>query len=171
MLLELRKAGVGMSEIPIETVYIDNNATSHYRPLTDSLRIFSVVVKFMKFSLASVLAALVDNAIFFVLARAFTSSFFAIPLAFLIARSCSSVFNFFSIYKAVFRSGGKLGAAAKRYFLLVLAQFLLGSAILNVIVLSFSIQAGQATLIKMLVDAVLFLLSFQIQRKWVFGKC
>jgi putative flippase GtrA len=170
MLLELRNAGLNIQELPIETVYIDSNATSHYRPLVDSMRIFSAVMKFMRFSLASVLAALIDNAIFFLLLQVISGGFFAIPLAFFIARAVSSVFNFFTNHKAVFQSSGSLGGAAKRYFPLVLAQFLAGSALLNLIALSFGIQAAQATLIKVVVDLALFLLSFQIQRKWVFGK-
>jgi putative flippase GtrA len=159
-----------MQELPIKTVYIDSNATSHYRSLSDSIRIFSTLVKFTRFSIASILAALIDNTIFFMLASAFTGSFFSIPAAFFIARASSSAFNFIANHKAVFKNGGSLGAAAKRYFPLVLAQFVVGSAILNLIVLSFGVQAGQATLIKMLVDAALFFISFNVQRKWVFNK-
>jgi glycosyltransferase involved in cell wall biosynthesis len=170
MLLEFRKAGLEMQELPIETVYIDSNATSHYRPFTDSLRIFSSLVKFTRFSIASLLAALIDNTIFFLLARAFSDGFFSIPTAFFIARSLSSSFNFIANHKAVFKSKGSLGAAATRYFPLVLVQFLVGSALLNLIVLSFDIQAGQATLIKMLVDGALFFISFYVQKKWVFSK-
>ena len=170
MLLELGKAGLDMQELPIETLYIDSNASSHYRPLVDSLRIFSTLAKFMRFSIASILAAIIDNAIFFVLAKTFATGFFSIPAAFFIARTFSAVFNFIANHKAVFKSSGSLGVAAKRYFPLAVAQLLVGSAILNLIVLTLNIQAGQATLIKILVDAALFLLSFQVQRKWVFGK-
>jgi hypothetical protein len=33
-------------EVPIETIYQDSNRLSHFRPLQDSVRVYSVLLRF-----------------------------------------------------------------------------------------------------------------------------
>ena len=46
MLLEAKKSGHQISEVPIETVYLEENKSSHFRPIRDSIRIYSPFLKF-----------------------------------------------------------------------------------------------------------------------------
>ena len=57
MLLEAKKSGYQISEVPIETVYLEENKSSHFRPIRDSIRIYS---PFLKFSGTAVLASVID---------------------------------------------------------------------------------------------------------------
>jgi glycosyltransferase involved in cell wall biosynthesis len=45
MLLHLCRSGLPPSEVPIQTIYIDRNSESHFRPLRDSIRIYSVLLR------------------------------------------------------------------------------------------------------------------------------
>ena len=46
MLLSCRQSGRALREVPIETVYIDNNRQSHFNPILDSMRIYFVLFRF-----------------------------------------------------------------------------------------------------------------------------
>jgi glycosyltransferase involved in cell wall biosynthesis len=46
MLLIAVERQIRMNQIPIKTIYLNNNAKSHFNPLLDSVRIYRVVVRF-----------------------------------------------------------------------------------------------------------------------------
>ena len=52
MLLMAVRSGLRIIETPIETVYLPGNSTSHFNPLLDSLRIYSVFLRFAASALA-----------------------------------------------------------------------------------------------------------------------
>ena len=58
MLLYCRRHHIPMTELPISTIYIDNNAGSHYRPAADSLRIGVILCRWLLLSAAGPLAGL-----------------------------------------------------------------------------------------------------------------
>ena len=45
MLLAAVSDGIGIRSVPIRTIYIDDNASSHFHPLRDSARIYSVLFR------------------------------------------------------------------------------------------------------------------------------
>ena len=45
MLLAAVSGGIEIRSVPIRTIYIDNNASSHFHPLRDSARIYSVLFR------------------------------------------------------------------------------------------------------------------------------
>lgn len=53
MLLATSKLRVPIVEVPIRTVYLDQNATSHFNPLKDSLAIYRQIFRFLSVSLGS----------------------------------------------------------------------------------------------------------------------
>jgi glycosyltransferase involved in cell wall biosynthesis len=53
VLLAAKRAGIGFREVPVQTVYLDGNASSHFRPIRDSIRVY---VTFLRFGLSSVTA-------------------------------------------------------------------------------------------------------------------
>lgn len=50
-LIIIKSAGMPVREIPIETIYIDDNRTSHFRPLLDSAQIYFVLLRYVGSSL------------------------------------------------------------------------------------------------------------------------
>ena len=64
-LLHCSSKGTGVLEVPIETVYIDDNSSSHFDTLRDSAKIYKVIFKFLgptflKFMSTSFVSFLVD---------------------------------------------------------------------------------------------------------------
>ena len=47
MLFAIKKNHIGMEEVKIETVYLEDNASTHFDPIKDSLKIYKIIFKFM----------------------------------------------------------------------------------------------------------------------------
>ena len=47
MLIETKEKGIPIIEVPIETIYINDNKSSHFNPIVDSWRIYKVFLKFL----------------------------------------------------------------------------------------------------------------------------
>jgi len=53
MLVSCRETARPVREVGISTIYIDNNRSSHFNPLRDSMRIYFVFVRFLAASLTA----------------------------------------------------------------------------------------------------------------------
>ena len=65
MLLTCAKMNVKFKQVPIETIYFDDNSGSHFKAIPDSIRIYKIITLF---SIVSILAMLVDIGVFALLA-------------------------------------------------------------------------------------------------------
>jgi putative flippase GtrA len=164
MLLETKRSRVSIVEVPISTIYINNNSASHFRPFKDSLRIYLLILMFTFASMASSLADLCAFGLLFWLLR-FMPNETRIFLATVIARIISATFNFFINHRLVFRSKTRIDAAALRYAVLCVLQMLCSFG--GVYLLSRFLPLP-ALLAKIITDVPLFFISFFIQRRWVF---
>ncbi len=158
LLLRGRGAGWTIEELPISTVYLAGNASSHFRPLADSIRVY---LPLLAFSASSLIAFVVDLVLLLVV-NALTGSLLAAVVA---ARGLSSAVNFAINRRMVFSSRRRVRGALGRYYLLV-AVLLLANYGLLAAVTGFGIALVVA---KLLVEPVLFLASYQVQRSLVFG--
>ena len=70
-------------------------------------------------------------------------------------------------YKFVFNSRASRAASLTKYALLAIVQMLLSAGLVSLIV--FLIPGAWETLVKVIVDTVLFLLSYSIQQRFVFS--
>ncbi len=168
MILDAKEAGIDLREIPIETVYIEENRTSHFNPLKDSLRIYSVFSKFILSSLSSFALDIALYALFIWALTAFLPSVakeISIVVAVYAARVISSLFNYFVNRKSVFKSHAKKSRSLWRYAVLCVAQVTVSAFSTSFL---YGLLQWNSTFIKFLVDTVLFLFSFRIQRGWVF---
>lgn len=170
-LLDLKANGIPFSEVEIETVYIEENQTSHFHPVRDSIRIYSQIFRFM---MSSVISWIVDIGLFriFLAVFAFIGNAAAkTTVSTALARVISSVVNFVLNKKMVFRNGDGVGKTLLRYYCLAVPQFLVSALLVSGI--DKLIGAGNdwiTTLIKIVVDTVLYFISYGIQRNWVFAK-
>ena len=151
--------------VPIETTYIDDNSSSHFKPLLDSFRIYK---KPLRFALSSILCAVVDLSIFALLTTFLDKNIVVlVTIATITARIISGILNFLLNRNWSFnRRSGSIKRQFKRYFVLYIAQLLL--SILFVTLLS--VLPINLTVIKLFVDSMLFIGSFFIQKNWVFRK-
>lgn len=167
MLIETKEKGIPIKEVPIETIYIDDNKASHFNPLKDSFRIYKV---FLKFVLSSVLSFLIDILLFSIIAAVSDKSMTptkSIFLATAVARVVSSLVNYLLNKKSVFRLKGSKRITLLRYYILCAVQLCCSALFVNIL---FHLISINKTAIKLVVDAVLFLFSFQLQREWVFQR-
>lgn len=162
MLLDFGKNNIPFEEVEIQTVYIDENATSHFDPIRDSIRIYKQILKYI---LSSVGSFLIDIGLFYVLKLLFSS----ITLCTVLARIASSVFNYTFNKKLVFGSNGSTLKSLLKYYALCIPQMLVSAGLVTLMSSVLSADAAWLiTLIKLFVDTVLFILSYIIQKKWVF---
>jgi len=146
-------------EVPIETVYIDGNRSSHFDPIRDSMRIYFVLARFY---FSAIVAAGIDFAGFSI-AFAVTHNIFA-SVAF---GRLSSLVNFALNKKYVFQSRASVKGTLARYYVLVaviagLSYLLIWSLHRY---LHWNVFAA-----KLVVDTLLSLVSFSVQRTFVFRK-
>lgn len=161
MLLQAARGGVDVRELTIHTVYLDHNASSHFRPLVDSVRVLLPLLRFA----ASALAAFIVDTVALLLLAAATGS---IPLAATVARAISSSMNFFANRHLVFvdRARRPLRIDALQYWVLVVVILFA-----NILLLLALAAAGVALLpAKVITDVLLFIVSFRFQRRIVFAR-
>ncbi len=161
--LEAAAAEVPFVEVSIETVYEDGNKCSHFRPVRDSLRVYGRPIRFAASSLVS---AAVDYGLFaLLLMLAIPDHIMAVIIATVGARLCSGVVNFLLNRYYSFKSRGRIGDEALKYGALFIIQMVL-SAWFTAFV---SIVIHTAVGAKLIVDTLLFVASYIIQRKFIFS--
>ena len=172
-LFAVKQAGIEFKETVINTVYIEENQTSHFRPVRDSIRIYGIIIRYIASSLAS---TLVDVTLFtalnLIFGRLGFSNELRIILAEAIARIISSFVNFSLNRKVVFKSKEKFGSTMLRYYILCVCQLAASTGLVYLFsTVIFKLSDGSLfdTLIKIVVDTFLFFLSFRIQQTWVFA--
>ena len=168
MLFHMSKNDLPFEEVKINTVYIEENKSSHFRPLRDSVRIYGMIIKYL---LSSVAAALIDSTVFFILKQFPLLSFIPIPLTFsaaLAARVVSSLANYLINAKTVFGDRVNFKTLLKYYFLAAVQICVSALSVFLIEKVLLIESALLSTLIKAVVDIVLFFISFRIQHKWVF---
>lgn len=176
MLLEFKKSGVPFKEEPISTVYIEENASTHFNPIKDSLKIYRVIFKYVfsassfKYTVSSVASWLIDNIIFNVLEYMLLSMNEAlrILISTVAARVCSSVFNFTVNRKWVFQSGKGVKSSVIRYYILWFFQMAASYGMVYFLTEMLNLGITGSAIAKIIVDLMLFCVSYKIQKKWVF---
>lgn len=165
MLLEMKQKEMLFQEIPISTVYLEENRSSHFRPLADSLRILRVLFRYM---LSAGASFVLDLGLFTALSFLFRGLplQYSVFLSTILARLVSSAFNFSVNKNLVFQSHGNVRKVAVRYYLLCVVQMLCSASL--VWMLLEVLGRGWSVPAKLLVDVLLFFISFWIQREWVF---
>jgi Glycosyltransferases involved in cell wall biogenesis len=163
MLLESKNAGYDLMEVPIDTVYLDENKSSHFRPLADSARIY---FPFLKFAASSGLSALLDILLLFLLQAIGMNLFLSVVGA----RIGSSLFNFAMNRTFVFegkdnRSAKSMKRSMPRYYSLVVIVLLCNYGLLHTFHESIGIPLLAA---KLMTEAILFAFSFWAQKKFVY---
>lgn len=166
--------------ITIQTIYIEENRRSHFRPFHDSVRIYrQLFSNFLRYASSSGASTLLDVALFTLMdkwllpfmgldPRAMMLWYISwqVVTANLIARAASSVFNYKVNKSLVFR-GGDGGGSFVRYAALVLAVLVVSSGLISAL---HTWLGWDKTLLKIIIDSCLFFANYRLQRSWVFAK-
>jgi glycosyltransferase involved in cell wall biosynthesis len=185
MLLETRKKGTIVEQVTIDTIYIDDNKSSHFSVIRDSARIYGLMLRQELAYIGSALSCgLIDWALFALLhyllpanlnhldvsspvlhkiVAALLPSGVGVP--FLVARFLSSLLNYRVNRDVVFKAGKRKGSLAAYYVLVIIVMF--ASIQLIKLLTKVGIPAVAA---KPIADLVMFVFSFIIQNKVIFRK-
>lgn len=160
MLLTAARAEMPIYEVTIETVYLNDNESSHFNPLKDSLRIYACI---LKFACSSLICFGIDYVLFQLL-RTF------IPLTWvsnLLARIMSASVNFMLNKKLVFKGNEKTLPAVLKYAALAVFIYLIDTAILALLYE----KLGWSRYVVKIISGVLgYLISFSVQGRIVYRK-
>ena len=168
MLIEANRRCVPFVLVPIETIYFDNNAGSHYRTVIDTLHIVALLSRgLIQYGLSSALSAAVDVVSYAVLVKLVLLALPFTPrlvIAAVAARAVSSVVNYSCNRRLPYVQNARVTSTMPRYYVLWAFQL---AASIGLVALLY--QAGVDELLaKLLVDLGLAIASYQVQMRWVF---
>jgi len=165
MILDTKEKNIPVLEISIQTVYINENQSSHFNPLRDSMRIYK---SFLKYIIASLSSFLIDIAFFSVFVYFLKPSFQThyIEISVVAARIISAFFNYLINRSKVFKNKASGPHTLLKYAALCIVLLAASTTLTKQL---FRLTQLNETLIKTAVDTVLFLLSYGVQRNWIFG--
>lgn len=178
MLIEAKENMIPVKEFPIQTIYLEENESSHFNPFLDSIRIYKVFVKFMLSSLSSFVIDIALFSLLGILLRPFIPENVVIfpgtvlggslltLLRTVISRLISSLYNFFMNKKQVFKNDSHSPVIVVKYYTLCVVQLLLSWLLVDHLLGFITYR----TIRKCIIDTLLFAVSFQIQREWVFRR-
>lgn len=159
MLILTKRESVDIIEIPIRTIYLENNISSHFNPFFDSMKIY---FQLLRFAFSSMLASFCDF-IVFTIAFKLTSN---IILSLLIGRFIvGSMLNYIINRRLVFHSKAGVFLSLLKYYMALMVMSLLSWILIKMAIIHMGIKV---ILAKVLVETLLFVFSFMIQREFVF---
>lgn len=164
------KDGYSIREIEIKTVYDSKtNHQTHFDPLKDSIRIYRILGRiFLSFIISSLSASIIDLSLFAIFCALLREKAGYILLATALARIISATYNYLVNYHIVFSSKEQHCKSTVKYIVLAIVQGTMSAILVNALVLL--VGARFELLAKIVVDTLLFVLSFYIQREFVFQK-
>ncbi|MCR5784470.1 MAG: bifunctional glycosyltransferase family 2/GtrA family protein [Eubacterium sp.] len=159
VLMNFAKENRNIKEVWIETVYIEDNKSSHFNTIKDSWKIYKEI---LKFSASSFLSFLLDYGLYCLFFFISGQIFFAN----ITARLFSASFNYSFNKKLVFKSKRSFWKSAVGYILLAVAILFFNTVILTILT-----ESGvNIYLAKVLTEAVMFIVSYTVQHFIIFKK-
>ena len=158
MLIRCGAQKIPLSSVAIETIYIEENENSHFRPLVDSARVYFVLFRFI---LSSLVTSAADFTVFSLLIFAKVE----MSLAFWIGRTVGALVNFYLNRSFTFHSHQSVWVSGLKFFLrwLVLGNF-------SLFVTRQLVALGGAIVpMRAIAEAIAYLANFFVQKLWVFA--
>ncbi len=159
VLIESRKNDINIKEVAIDTVYFNNNKSSHFNPILDSLKIYFLLTKY---SILAITSFLLDYSLFIILHFLIGN----LAISSYVSRSVSLFFNYQANKNIVFRYKGNNKYLFLKYLLLCFISISV-SYLLVYYLISIKINI---ILAKLLAEICLFFFNFYIQKKYIFKK-
>lgn len=160
VLLSAARQGIPIREVPISTIYLDHNASSHFRPVRDSLAVMRPLWRYLSVSVGSFLLDVVALQLMFAVTGMLLPSVIG-------ARVLSAAVNFALNRTVVFHATepGSLRRQLVQYVLLAVGLLAAGYAGIAVL----TAWGAPLLVAKIVTDATVYLVGFLVQRGWVFA--
>ncbi|TBX44890.1 glycosyltransferase [Lactiplantibacillus paraplantarum] len=166
MLLQAKKYHIQVIEQPIPTIYLDGNSSSHFRVIRDSIAIYA---RFFKFAASGLISFAIDISLFYIVLFLIGNHILnSILVATIVSRVLSSVVNYAINHRVVFNRAGH--QTLFKYVCLFIVQMFASGFLTDALTAILPTSNGQLmpTIAKMIVDFILFMISYQIQRDFIF---
>jgi glycosyltransferase involved in cell wall biosynthesis len=158
-IIAAKSTGLQFREVPIRTVYIDDNSGSHFNPVLDSFRIYFVLLRYAVSSLAT---ALTDLLVFYIL----TANGMALLGANMSARAIALWIQFMLLKKYVFKSKAGLSI-----FAAYVAYVFFSGYVSSVMQQQFAAHLVDSTLLaKVVVESIIWIFNFMFLRDIIFRR-
>ncbi len=165
MLTDAAIAKIPLEAVEISTVYLDNNSESHFNPLLDSIKVYRILLgTFVKYAISSLASSLVDLIGFTIAHLLLPAGPWQILQATVIARIISSLVNYSCNRKLVFGDKGSTASTLPKYYALCVVVMFCSAGLVSLL----SFLPLPATVIKLVVDSILYLFNYRIQRRYIF---
>lgn len=166
VLLMCVREKIDIVEIPIETIYLEGNKSSHFHVLKDSARIYINMFKFASSSFLSFCADYLCYSIMLCIAAAFQFPH-AVVFSNISARAISASFNYSLNRRYVFESRENGWKSAVKYAVLAALILLVNTVFLVWMTENAGINGWVA---KLGVEISMFFMSFLVQKFLIFKK-
>ena len=174
MLIYTEINDINIIEVPISTIYENNNEGTHFRPVVDSVKIYSVFIKYLinnsnllKYAFASILCWLIDITVFNFLDNQLTArAFGTIAIATIVSRVLSSITNYLLNRFFVFKESSNNSGI--KYFTLVVIQLTISTVFVYIFDNIFVFI--DTSILKVIVDTILFIVSYTLQKRFIFNE-
>lgn len=155
--------------VPIHTIYDSaSDHQTHFDPIKDSIRIYVILLgQFLRYTLSSLSSSVIDLVLFTCFCHVFHSVTLKVALATVLARICSASYNYLINKNVVYKSDRSYRATSVKYLILAVLQ-MAASALLTSVGAQL-LSMVPVTIVKIIVDSCLFVLSYYIQKKFVFS--
>ena len=159
MLILTKMRSLDIIEVPIETIYIHENVSSHFNPFFDSVKIY---FQLLRYAFSSMLTSFFDFIVFTIMFK-LTSN---IMVSLLIARFVvGSMLNYIINRQLVFHSKSRVFFSLLKYYAALFIMSIISYLLINWTMA----QLGVTVIIaKVTVETLLFAFTFLIQRDFVF---
>lgn len=185
VLLECPKADIPIREVPIKTIYLDDNKSSHFDTVKDSIRIYKEILKFSASSLA---CFVIDYLLYsvMVLLTAGIGAEVSLVISNVFARLVSATVNYninrsyvFGADKETDKEGNLIKAGTKtgrrrfithpalQYALLAISILIGNTLVLSLLVEIFGVNRLVA---KLITELFFFVVSYLVQRNGIFKR-
>lgn len=159
MLILAHRHRVPIQEVAIAAVYLDDNTSSHFNPVLDSMKIYFVFLRFFSVSLMTAAIDYVIFALFFLMTG-------RVLIAMISARLLAASFQFIMSYAFVFKDRQDKLPAIGKYILVLCSLTMLALGGIH----AFDYFLGVSPLIsKVIVEGLIYILSFLLLRDFVFS--
>ena len=168
MLIVTAINNINITEIEIETLYENHNEGTHFNPIKDSIAIYKILFStFIKYTFASFSSFILDIAIFQFMLMLTIGMIESdkIIISTVMARIISSLYNYTINKNVVFYNNDKTENTLIKYILLVIIQM---SCSAGLVFLGYNLIKLPESVIKIIVDTCLFIISYKIQKKYIF---
>lgn len=161
VLMHFSSRRIPIREVPIETVYLDGNTSSHFRPLRDSVAVLRPFLRYVLVSLSSFVLDVIALQLLYAISGSLLPSVIA-------ARALSATVNFVLNRSLVFgaASAGTLRTQVRRYGIVAVAMLAAGYAGLATLT-TWGVPVITA---KIAADTVVYVCGFMLQRGYVFAR-